>query len=65
MENNDADSPGNGLIAEARKFRRQAEEATLPWYRERLLKLARDLEAKAAELEAEKGPDNVRPLRKS
>ena len=58
----------NDLLTSAREFRRQADETTLPWYRKRLLKLARDIEAKAAELEAgqkKKGPDNVRPFPQS
>lgn len=65
----DANSPVNELLTNARKFRRQAEETTIPWYRRRLLELARDVEAKASELEAhagkKKGPDSVRPFRQS
>lgn len=62
----DANGSVNELLTNARKFRRQATETTLPWYRKRLLRLARDLEAKAVELEEDekkKGPDDVRPFR--
>jgi hypothetical protein len=62
----------NALLSNARKLRQHAQETALSWYRKRLLQLARDIEAKASELENpdasapnEKGPDNVRPFRRS
>jgi hypothetical protein len=68
----DDDSEVNALLTKARELRRQADETALPWYRQRLLKLARDVEMRAGELEhgeetapTKKGPDNVRPFRQS
>ncbi|HWD27511.1 MAG TPA: hypothetical protein VG387_10125 [Rhizomicrobium sp.] len=67
----DTDNEGNvnALLLNAQKLRRQAQETALPWYRARLLQLARDFETKASELDDhdpnEEGPDNVRPLRRN
>jgi hypothetical protein len=72
----DTDNEGNvnALLQNAQKLRRQAQETALPWYRERLLQLARDFETKACELDEhdpsqdrpnDERPDNVRPLRKN
>ena len=73
LMDDDTDSEVNALLTKARELRRHAQETALPWYRKRLLRLARDVEAKATQIEQggdapapkQKGPDNVRPFRHS
>jgi hypothetical protein len=42
----------NALFVQAARLRREARAAVLPWYRRKLTALARDIEAKATELDA-------------
>jgi hypothetical protein len=42
----------NALFAQAARLRRDARTTLLPWYRRKLVSLARDIEAKATELDA-------------
>jgi hypothetical protein len=42
----------NALFSQAAQLRRDARASALPWYRRKLLSLARDIEARATDMDA-------------